>query len=72
MQSDNERKRVNERVESTAADVKKFKDELHMIKDVIRRQQETKHLELKQEFIEFNTRVEALNNEINMAKAITQ
>jgi len=72
VQSDNERKRVNERVESTAADVKKFKDELHMIKDVIRRQQETKHLELKQEFIEFNTRVEALNNEINMAKAITQ
>jgi hypothetical protein len=56
---------------SNTKEVAKFKEELHMLKDVIRRQQEAKHLELKEEFLQFTTQIEGLIAEINMAKALT-
>ena len=72
VQSENERKKMISTLDLNTSDVKKFKEELHMLKDVIRRQQETKHLELKQEFVQFTTQVEGLIAEINLAKALTQ
>ena len=58
VQSENERKKMIDKLEMNTTDVKKLKDELHMLKDVIRRQQEAKHLELKEEFLQFTTQVE--------------
>ena len=72
VQGENERKKMVDRLDTSTADVKRFKDELHMLKDVIRRQQEAKHLELKEEFLGFTTQMEQLIGEIQLAKGLTQ
>lgn len=47
---EHERKRTGEKVENMAVEMKKVKEEVVTLKDVIRRQVEEQHLELKEEF----------------------
>ena len=58
-----------DRLDVSTADVKRFNDELHMLKDVIRRQQEAKHLELKEEFLGFTTKMERSSGRSSLPRA---
>jgi hypothetical protein len=60
-----------EKIELTMSEHRKFKEDFTSVKDEIRRQQASAHLELKQELLAFHTHCESLLTDINLAKTST-
>ena len=59
-------------MEVSGTELRKLRDDLHTLKDVLRRQQEAKHLEIREELIGVSTRIEELKGEIDLAQATTR
>ena len=70
-QSEIERKKLIEKIEMTMTEHRKFKEDFTSVKDEIRRQQASAHLELKQELLSFHSHCESLISDINLAKNST-
>ncbi len=71
VQSENERKKMVEKLDLNSTEVKKFKEELQTLKDVIRRQQEMQHMELKKEILELTPKMDTFIADINLARSVT-
>lgn len=69
---EHERKRTGEKVENMAAELKHLKEEVITLKDVIRRQVEEQHLDLKEEFGQFTIQIDTFMNELSLNKSVTQ
>ncbi len=68
--SELERKRIGDKLETTAGEVKHWSDEMKTLKDDVRRQVEEQHLCIKQEQAAHLDEVEALRQEVRVLRQV--